>query len=64
MARRDCIATLAVPVVEVHSSNSHAGEECRHVSLTAPVVRGSVVGLGWRGYLLALDYLVEEEKTA
>ena len=64
VALRDCLATLSVPVVEVHISNIHAREEFRHISLTAPVVRGSIVGLGWRGYLLALDYLVEEGKPA
>ena len=64
VALRDCLATLSVPVVEVHISNIYAREEFRHTSLTAPVVRGSIVGLGWRGYLLALDYLVEEGKPA
>ena len=64
VALRDCLATLSVPVVEVHISNIYAREEFRHISLTAPVVRGSIVGLGWRGYLLALDYLVEEGKPA
>ena len=64
VALRDCLAALDVPVVEVHISNIHAREEFRRVSLTAPVVRGSIVGLGWQGYLLALDYLAEAEEQA
>ena len=60
VALRDCLAAVSVPVVEVHISNIYAREEFRHTSLTAPVVRGSIVGLGWQGYLLALDYLAAE----
>lgn len=61
VALRDCVASLSVPVVEVHLSNIHAREEFRHTSLTAPVVRGIIAGLGARGYLLALEYLIAEE---
>ena len=63
VALRDCIAALSVPVVEVHISNIHAREEFRRTSLTAPVARGIISGLGPRGYVLALDYLVAEEKA-
>lgn len=63
VALRDCIAALSVPVVEVHISNIHAREEFRRTSLTAPVARGIISGLGPRGYVLALDYLIAEEKT-
>lgn len=57
IAVRDALASLEVPIVEVHISNVHKREEFRHVSVTAPVCTGQVVGLGLRGYLLAMDYL-------
>ena len=64
VALRDCIASIGVPVVEVHLSNIHAREEFRRTSLTAPVARGIISGLGPRGYVLALEYLVAEENAA
>lgn len=57
-ALRDAVAAVGRPTVEVHLSNIYAREEWRHRSVIAPVARGQVSGLGWRGYLLALEYLV------
>ena len=57
IAVRDALASIEVPKVEVHISNVHKREEFRHVSVTAPVCDGQVVGLGLQGYLLAMDYL-------
>lgn len=54
---RDAVAGSGLLAVEVHLSNIHAREEFRHTSLLAPVCRGQVVGLGWRGYLAALEAL-------
>ena len=55
---RDAVAAVSVPVVEVHISSILAREEFRHVSLLAPVVRGSVMGFGMESYRLAVEYLI------
>ncbi len=55
---RDAVAGSGLLTVEVHLSNIHAREPFRHTSLLAPVCRGQVVGLGWRGYLAALESLI------
>ncbi len=56
---RDAIADTGLPFVEVHLSNIHAREEFRHHSVMVSLAKGQIAGLGWRGYLYALDYLVE-----
>ena len=58
LALRDAIADFPGLVVEVHLSNIFEREEFRHTSVTAPVASGLVSGLGWRGYLAALDALI------
>ena len=55
---RDAIAAIATPVVEVHISSILAREEFRHVSLIAPVVKGSIMGFGMESYRLAVEYFL------
>ena len=55
VALRDAVKAVSVPVIEVHLSNPQARERFRHLSLIAPVARGTITGLGALGYQLALD---------
>ena len=55
VAIRDAAAALPIPVIEVHLSNIYAREGFRRTSLVGQVARGSIVGFGALGYVLALD---------
>jgi 3-dehydroquinate dehydratase-2 len=55
IAIRDAVAALPIPVIEVHLTNIYAREGFRRQSLVGQVARGSIVGLGPLGYVLALD---------
>ena len=58
VALRDAVAAVTTPVVEVHISHIMAREDFRHVSLLAPVVRGSVMGFGLDSYRLGIEALI------
>ena len=54
-AIRDAIASIKIPVVEVHMSNVFKREEFRHKSVIGPVCAGVIAGFGKHSYLLAVD---------
>lgn len=63
VALRDAFAGAALPFIEVHITNVHAREEFRHHSYLSAIARGIIVGMGVRGYDLALDFLLSEYAT-
>ncbi|HJV97153.1 MAG TPA: type II 3-dehydroquinate dehydratase, partial [Albitalea sp.] len=60
VALRDALAGVAIPYIEVHLSNVHRREPFRHHSYLADQAVGVICGLGWRGYLAALDYVIDQ----
>ena len=58
IALRDALTAVQIPFIEVHLSNIHAREPCRAHSHFTAVAVGSVLGLGSRGYDLALEYAI------
>ncbi len=54
VAIADAIGAIRTPVVEVHISCILAREDFRHISLIAPVCRGSIMGFGLDGYRLGM----------
>lgn len=58
VALGDCIAAIKAPVIEVHISNIHAREDFRKISHVSAKAKGSIVGLGMKGYELAISFLI------
>ena len=64
LSLRDALADTRLRVVEVHLSNIHAREEWRQRSVIAGLAVGQISGLGWRGYLYALEFLAQHKPDA
>jgi 3-dehydroquinate dehydratase-2 len=59
VALGDAIAAIRTPVVEVHISNVSAREDFRKISHVSAKAAGSIIGLGLKGYELAVRWLTE-----
>ena len=57
----DAIAAITSPVIEVHISNIYAREEFRKISHISAKCKGSIVGLGLKGYELAVRWLIDNK---
>ncbi len=57
LSLRDALDDAGLPVVEVHLSNIYDREEWRSESVIAPIALGQITGLGWWGYIAALELL-------
>ena len=58
----DALVDTKLPIIEVHLSNIYSREKWRAKSVIAPIAKGQISGLGWRGYIAALRTLVAELK--
>jgi 3-dehydroquinate dehydratase-2 len=55
----DAVASIPTKVIEVHISNIMGREEFRKLSHVSTAAKGTISGLGLRGYELALQYFIE-----
>ncbi|MEX6691334.1 type II 3-dehydroquinate dehydratase [Danxiaibacter flavus] len=55
----DAIAAIKAPLIEVHISNVHAREDFRKLSHVSAKARGTICGLGLKGYELAVEWFMQ-----
>lgn len=60
LSLRDALTDANIPVIEVHISNIYSREEWRAKSVIAPVAKGQISGMGWHGYVIALETLIAD----
>mgnify|MGYP002865725872 CR=1 FL=1 len=54
---RDALVDTKLPIVEIHLSNIHGREPFRRHSVIADIADVQIAGLGWAGYLFALEHI-------
>ena len=62
VALLDALKAVGLPTVEVHISDPMTREEFRHISYVGLYAEKTIRGHGLKGYLEAVDYLVETHK--
>ena len=55
----DALKAVALPAVEVHISDVSAREPCRQISYVGMACEAHYIGLGFEGYMKAMEYLAE-----
>jgi len=66
VALRDALLAVNIPFIEIHISNVYAREAFRQHSYFSDIAVGTIVGLGPKGYELALtaaDHYLHNHKT-
>ena len=64
VAIADAVRAVGIPTVEVHVSDVSSRESFRQISFVREVCVKTVSGMGLRGYLAAMDFLVENYSKA
>jgi 3-dehydroquinate dehydratase-2 len=60
IALRDALLATKLPFIEVHLSNVYKREAFRHHSYFSDIAQGCIIGLGPKGYELALDAAIDK----
>jgi 3-dehydroquinate dehydratase-2 len=55
IALHDALKACECSIYEVHLSNIFARESFRHHSYISALAKGVICGLGWQGYIVAID---------
>lgn len=63
IALHDALKAIDCPIYEVHLSNIFAREAFRHHSYISALAKGVICGLGWQGYIVAIDAINRTEKN-
>lgn len=58
----DALKAVGIPTVEVHISDVSKREEYRRISFIREYCKKSIMGFGFKGYLMAVDYFIESVK--